>query len=99
MFEARIAGVGFFDVWNYTWGELIEYIQIFNERERRKYKNESIIAFRQAELTASWIWKHTDMNVADAFPYWSEEEKKQTRLEKYKQIMWKHVSSTHIEKR
>ena len=58
LFEARIAGVGFFEALDYTWGELVEMIKVYNERERRKHQHEANIAFRQAELISMWVWKN-----------------------------------------
>lgn len=95
LFEARIAGVGLFEALDYTWGELVEMIKVYNERERRKHQQEANIAFRQAELISMWVWKNDgDINVSDIFPYWNEEEKRQAELEKYKAIMYRHVDKS-----
>ena len=91
LFEARIAGVGYFEALDYTWGELVDMIEIYNERERRKHQHEANIAFRQAELIAMWVWKNDgSLNVSEVFPYWTDEEKKQAEIEKYKAIMYKY---------
>lgn len=51
-----LAGVGLFEALDYTWGELVEMIKVYNERERRKHQHEANIAFRQAELISMWVW-------------------------------------------
>lgn len=75
-----------------TWGEMLEFINVYNERERRVHQHESIIAFRQAELIASWVWKMSDINVHDVFPYWDKDEIDKMNVEKLKQRMYRHAS-------
>lgn len=82
--EARIAGVGFFDVYDMTTGELNEWIDAVSEKQRRDAQVQSIIAYRQAMLTADAVL--TKMNGVsssydpiDWFPFWTAEERKQIK--------------------
>ena len=87
--------MGFSEALDYTWGELVDMIRIYNERERRKHQHEANTAFRQAELISMWVWKNDgDINVSDIFPYWNEKEKRQAELEKYKAIMRRYVAKS-----
>lgn len=97
LFEARIAGVGYFEALDYTWGELTDMIAIYNERERRIHQHESTIAYRQAQLIASWVWNGDDTAIYEAFPYWNEAETREAELAKWKAVMNRHAAN-HISK-
>lgn len=85
-------GIEYFEAENYTWGELIDYINVVCERNRRHYQNMSLIAFKTADIISSWVFKKDECNVADIYPYWNDEEKKQIQVEKYRNIMMQHAS-------
>ena len=36
IFETRVAGAGFYEALDFTWGEAIEFIKIYNERRKRE---------------------------------------------------------------
>nr|DAD79338.1 MAG TPA: hypothetical protein [Myoviridae sp. ctNQr16] len=60
------------------------------------------IAFREADLMSQWIFKKEETNITEVFPFWSEEEKneatKQAKINKYKNIMYRYVNNTKINK-
>lgn len=86
--EALIAGVGFFDVYDYTFGELVQIVHAKNERERRKNQASALIAKRQAELITMYIAdKGADLKIYDIFPFWTNEERKEMLIDEYKNKM------------
>ena len=66
IFETRVAGAGFYEALDFTWGEAIEFIKIYNERRKRENQDQAIIAFRE--------------------------------INKYKNIMYRYVNNTKINK-
>jgi len=86
--EALIAGVSFFDVYDYTFGELVQIILAKNERKRRESQTSALIAKRQAELITMYIaGKGGDLKIYNIFPFWTNEEKKEMLIEEYKNKM------------
>lgn len=87
--EALIAGVGFFDVYDYTFGELVQIIKAKNERSRRNNQSMAIIAKRQAELITMYVaGKGSDLKIYDIFPFWTKDEKREMLIEEYKNKMF-----------
>ena len=87
--EALIAGVGFFDVYDHTFGELIQIVDAKNERNRRNNQDLSIIAMKQAYLTALYATgKGFDLKIYDIFPYWTKEEKREMLVAEWKNKMY-----------
>ena len=102
IFETRVAGAGFYEALDFTWGEAIEFIKIYNERRKRENQDLATIAFREADLMSQWIFKKEETNITEVFPFWSEAEKneatKQANINKYKNIMYRYVNNTKINK-
>ena len=46
IFETRVAGAGFYEALDFTWGEAIEFIKIYNERRKRENQDLATIAIR-----------------------------------------------------
>lgn len=87
--EALIAGVGFFDVYDYTFGELIQIIKAKNERDRRNNQIQALIAKRQAELITMYVaGKGSDLKIYDIFPFWTNDEKREMLIEELKNKMY-----------
>lgn len=90
MEEALISGVNFFEIGNYTFGELISVVKAFHERKRRENQDKALIAMRQAQLMTAYIaGKGSDYKVYDIFPYFTNEEKEEMLLAEYKAKMFK----------
>lgn len=87
-----MAGVDFFGVYDFTFGELLEQIKVQNEIKRRKNKDASVIAHGQAFLICNLISEGGSHQVYEAFPYWTEEEIQQMELEMLKNRMKKIVA-------
>ena len=51
---------------------------------------------------SQWILKKEETNITEVFPFWSEAEKneatKQEKINKYKNIMYRYVNNTKINK-
>ena len=97
IFEGRVAGIEFNDIWDWTWGEVLEFIRVVKERKRRENKDKAYIAFKEADLISGWIFEKKETSVVEAFPtFWTSEEReeilKQAKIEKYKNIMFRYVN-------
>lgn len=56
---------------------------------------QAIIAQRQAQLISAYVaGEGNGVEVYEAFPFWTEEEEKELRIQKYKQIMERWVATT-----
>ena len=75
IFETRVAGAGFYEALDFTWGEAIEFIKIYYERRKRENQDRAIIAFREADLISQWIFKKEETNITEVFQFWSVAEK------------------------
>lgn len=75
--EGRTCGIGFFDIYDWTVGEVVEYIDCYKEDLNRRYQNLSIIAMKEAELIARFCFGtgNKQMRVFEEFPFWTQEEK------------------------
>lgn len=86
IFEGRVAGIGFYEIFDMTVGEVQEWIAVEAEKHTRENKRMAVIAFRHALMTAEAIMadKNTKFAVYDEFPFWSDEEIKEAKIEEYK---------------
>lgn len=84
--EGRICGIGFFEVLDWTWGEVNEFVSCVYEKERRMYKNLAMIASKAAEYVVAIKNGHR-IDPTQDFPYWTEEEHAEMRIEKIKRSM------------
>lgn len=96
MFEGLKVGISPLEIEDYTWGEVLDYVNAQNESKRQEYQILSMIAYRHADLVSGWVFDKKDVEITEAFPFWtkdeSEEIKKENMLRKYKNIMQKHAS-------
>lgn len=97
IFEGLKIGISPLEIEEYTWGEVLECVNAHNERKRQEYQILSMIAYRHADLVSSWVFDKKDVELTEAFPFWTDEEseeiKKENMLRKYKNIMQKHAST------
>ena len=47
--------------------------------------------YAQAQLTAGFTWGKNNISIYEAFPFWSEDEKKEAQVQKYKDIMMRYA--------
>lgn len=62
-------------------------VQTQRERERRRYQALSVIAARGAEYLGSMFSKKSAPPIYEIFPFWTEEEKQEAKVAKYRRIM------------
>lgn len=93
LFEGRVAGIDFWDIYNWTWGEIRDFVLVYNERERRKNQERSIIAFIHARLAAQMIFSDSKENlyVQNEFPFWTEDEQREMRIARLRQTIESHA--------
>lgn len=94
--EARLRGIR--EPEELTFGEVREELELAAERERRMLQYLSVIAYRHAVLTARALAGERLPPLGEAFPFWSEEELRQAKLEHYRRVMERHAGRTGKEK-
>ncbi|MGM9538080.1 MAG: hypothetical protein ACI3VN_07100 [Candidatus Onthomonas sp.] len=72
---------------NWSWGELLEWLEGREEERRQQLQALSIIAWRAARLTAGFLAGEPPEPVYELFPFWTEEEQKSLRLARYRRMM------------
>lgn len=82
-----------------TFGELAETLELGAERERRFLQALALVAYRHAALTARALAGRALPEVGEAFPFWTEEELRQARLEHCRQVMERHAARRGREER
>lgn len=85
--EGRIAGIDFFDIYNWTWGEIAEYVEIVSERERRRNKALSLISFYGNNVLCKLFGSKDTISVMEEYPFWTDEEQTEAKLEYYRSIL------------
>lgn len=84
------AGAPFPDLYDWTWGELVTYIEAKNEARTRELREEAGMLFRHALLTVKIFAakKGTKFNIMEEFDFlWSDEERNSAAIENFKQQM------------
>jgi hypothetical protein len=93
--EGRISGIDFFDIYDWTWGEVEDYVDVQYEKERRKRQDDSLIAYIQAQLTIRMMTEKEPIILEEEFPYWTEEEQTELRIDRLKKKLL--AKSKHTE--
>lgn len=70
-----------------TWGEALLFLQGRREAERQRCQRLALIAWEQAALTARAVLDGTLGEVYECFPFWTEEEVRSLRVEKYRAML------------
>ncbi|MCD7803088.1 MAG: hypothetical protein LUH09_09380 [Clostridiales bacterium] len=80
---------------DWTQGEIIEQVQAYSERRRREGQQSSIVAAKQAEYTGlMFSGKGKQLpEIYELFPFWTEEEQKECKVQKYRHIMERWAAS------
>ncbi len=94
--EARLRGLR--EPEELTFGEVREELELMAERERRMLQSLSVIAYRHAVLTVRALAGERLPPLGEAFPFWSEEELRQAKLEHYRRVMERHAGQNGKEK-
>lgn len=92
--EGVIAGIPAIDVEDWTIGEIRAQVLAYHERKRREEKTRAHIATGEAVMIG---YQFSNGKAApdlwEVFPFWTEEEVKEARLEKYRRIMEKYTAA------
>lgn len=88
--EARVRGEA--DPEEMTFGEVIEALELAAERERRWLQSLSLVAYRHAALVAQALAGQSLPPVGEVFPFWTQEELRQAKLEHYRRVMERHAA-------
>ncbi|MCD8142012.1 MAG: hypothetical protein LUD83_01815 [Clostridiales bacterium] len=74
---------------------MVSAVEGMQERERLRSQRQAIIALGQAQLTARAFGGGQLPEVWEVFPFWSEEEVRAARVEKYRRRMERHAAACH----
>ncbi|MCD8341856.1 MAG: hypothetical protein LUC87_06845 [Clostridiales bacterium] len=77
---------------DWCWGELVSAVEGMQERERLQGQRQAVIALGQAQLTARAFGGGQMPEAWEVFPFWSEEEVRAARIEKYRRRMERHAA-------
>lgn len=72
---------------DWTWGEMKAQIRADQERQRREGKALAFVAVGGARYVSIYLSGGQIPELADVFPFWSEEERKHVKLTKYQKMM------------
>lgn len=70
-----------------TWGEAVLTVEARRGRRRVLGQQQALIAWEQAGLTAQAVLAGKLPPVYECFPFWTEEEVRQLRLEQYRSLL------------
>ena len=76
-----------------TWGEGVRFLLARREGERRRNQCAALIAWEQAALTARAVLEGKLDEVYECFPFWTEEETRALKVEKYRELLEKMAGS------
>ena len=88
--ECLIGGENLYDIWDATWGEASQIVSAQAEREQRRLKSESVIAYCQAKCISIFLFgseEDRDLGVEEIFPFWTEEESNEMKVARLKSRM------------
>lgn len=82
-----VRGAPWPEIYDWTWGELSDFISARDEARKEHLRDQAVMMFRQASLISSMLVaeKGTKYNVMDEFPFlWSDEERREARVAELK---------------
>ncbi len=85
-----MAGIPAAEVWGWTAGEVAQQVQAVSERDRREHQAQAALAAGQAMYTGYVLNGKKGQELPEfyeLFPFWTEEEIRQIRIEKIKTTM------------
>lgn len=85
--EGILVGVPVQDIDDWTWGEVLALIRADRERQRRAGKVMAVIAAGGAQYVAAYLRGSQVPELAEVFPFWTDEEQKTMKISKYRQMM------------
>lgn len=90
--EGRIHGIGFYEIYDFTVADVLEYISIDNERKRNDEKRQAVMMFNTVAMMNELLTSRTGAKVAvyEKFPYWTQEEINEMRIKQMKEYFKTH---------
>ena len=80
-----MAGIDFFGILDWTWGEVQEYVKCYYDRERRHNQHLAYIATRHAALVCRILAKGGSIDTVKEFPlFWTQEERRDAFINRLK---------------
>lgn len=81
-----------------TWGEILDWIEVYNEKERRHKRDAGIMIYQGLNLLGKMFSPKAEIGkVYEEFPYFSQEELDEipkARLRNYREIMEGYVKKS-----
>jgi hypothetical protein len=80
-----VYGIPFPDIYDWTWGEIAEYINCCEEKQKDDLRIEASMLFRTASMLSRMVMgtKGTTFTVMDEYDFlWSKEEKQKAKADK-----------------
>lgn len=81
------AGQGPMTLTDWTWGEVVAFLEGREEERRQLFQSLSVIAYQGAWLTAGALAGETPPPVYERFPFWTQEEQQALERARYRQMM------------
>ncbi len=86
---------GWDDAEELTFGELTQLLESAYDRERRVLQGLALVAHRHALLTGMVLSGQKLPEVWEIFPFWSDEEIRRAKVERYQQMMHRLAGTGH----
>ena len=71
----------------WTWGELLDWVEGTRERERRWFQQEALVAWGQMVLHGCQLAGEAPPALYEVFPFWTTDEVNEMKLAKYRKVM------------
>lgn len=84
-----MAGIPAIEVWDWTFGEVMAQIRADAERLRRGGQLLANVATGEAAMIAAHFSDGSNQEIWEAFPFWTDAEIAEYKVEKYRKIMEK----------
>lgn len=93
--EGVIAGIPAFEIMDWTLAEIIEQVRAYNDRRRRECQQLARIAYGESGMIAVRFGGKGQQipEIWEVFPFWTDEEVREFRVEKYRRIMEKYAAT------
>lgn len=93
--EGIIAGISAFEIMDWTLAEIIEQVRAYSDRRRRECQQLARIAYAESGMIAvRFSGKGKQIpEIWEVFPFWTDEEVQELKVEKYRRIMEKYAAT------
>lgn len=87
-----MAGIPAVEVWDWTLGEIMAQVRADAERRRRDGQLLANVATGEAAMIASHFSDGSNPEIWEVFPFWTDSEIAEYKVEKYRKIMEKYAA-------